>query len=379
MRSRVPDELQVALLLAGGRDRRARLRPHVREVLARADFDRLERELAGRRLLPLIGSRAIEAGGDLVPDSFRTAVERSLSLARARGLAFDWATRRVTESLTAAGIPALPLKGATLAADLHEDIGLRSTSDIDLLVPRDELFRAARLLVDQGFSPPTDRLRENGLPDLHLVLTHPQLLQVELHWRIHWYEGDFSADMLDRAAPGPDGLLRPTPEDLAASLLLFYARDGFHGLRPAADLAAWWERHGHELPPAFLEAYAHRYPELQPALSAAAHVLEEVTGVPATGWLGNGAVGGRRVEVATRLADWTQHGDRDQLRANISLVGGLLGPPDSTRDFVQRELLSEGNGPLGRPAHFVKMCGRFLLALWRVRGNRSWSPVPSHD
>jgi hypothetical protein len=361
------------------RDRRERALPRVRELLARVDHDRLAQELAARRMLPLIGSRAIEAGADLVPDSFRAAVERALSAARGRGLAYDWATRRVVAMLGEAGIRTLPLKGSTLAADLHGDVGLRATSDVDLLVPRDDLFRASRLLVGRGFSPPSDVLRENGLPDLHLGLRHPKLLAVELHWRVHWDDAGFSADMLERAAAGGDGLLRPAADDLAASLLLFHARDGFHGLRLVADLATWWDRHGCERPPAFLEGHCRRYPDLRPALSAAARVAEEVAGVPATGWLGDGLAGGRRVEIATRLADWTQQGDRDQLRANISLVGGLLGAPHSGGYFVRRELLPHRGGAFGRPAHFAKMCARYVLALWRVRGNRHWSPVPTPD
>ena len=355
------------------------MRGRVRELLARVDFGRLERELDDRRLLPLIGSRAIEVGDELVPHGFRVAVGRSLAAGRAHGISIEWATRRVCASLEAAGIRALPLKGPTLAAEVHGDVGLRATSDVDLLVPPAQLDAAAELLVGEGFTPPRDVRRSNGLPDLHLVLTHPRLEQVELHWRIHWYETDFSAVMLARAAPGPDGLLRPTPEDLAASLLLFHQRDGFHGLRPAADLAAWWDRHRGELPPAFLEGHARRHPELRPALTAATRVVERVGGVPATAWIGECAAGGRRVDLAVRLADWAQQGDRDQLMANISLVGGLLGPPHSGRAFAQRELLSYGEGPRGRAAHAAKRCMRYVLALWHVRGRRSWAPLPTPD
>ena len=371
-RLRIPAELELVLLLAGGEERRARSRPRIRELLARTDFDLLERELSVRRILPLIGSRAIAEGDALVPDTFRDAVARSLAVDRARSLAFEWATRRVAGWLADAGISALPLKGPSLAAAVHGDVGMRATSDVDLLVPEDDLDRAAAHLVEQGFSAPSDTRRPNGLPDLHLVLPHADLPAVELHWRVHWYERAFSADMLARAEPGPDGLLRPDPDDLAASLLLFYSRDGFHGVRMAADIAAWWDDQD-DMPEAFLEGHTRRYPELVPALTAAARVVERITGVPATGWLGSGASGGRRVDLATRLADWTQHGDRDQLRANISLIGGLLGPPGSGPDFIRRALLSYGSGPLERSAHAAKVSVRFGLALWHVRRNRSWA------
>jgi hypothetical protein len=374
--ARVPDDLEVVLLLAGGAERRSRSSSRIRELLAEADFDRLAAELAARRLLPLIGSRAIAAGGELVPQSFRDAVALALAAERANGLAFEWATRRVDGWLAAAGIRSLPLKGPALAAEIHDDVGMRSTSDVDVLVPEGELHRAAHVLVEHGFSPPTDLLRSDGLPDLHLVLQHPELPPVELHWRVHWYERAFSRDLLARAEPGPDGLLRPAPDDQAASLLLFYSRDGFHGVRQAADVAAWWDRRAGELSGAFLEGHTRRYPELVPALTAAARVVEEVTGTPATEWLGSGAGSGRRVDLATRLADWTQQGDREQLRANISLVRGLLGPPRSAPALVRRELWSFGAGPFQRAAHAAKTSARYALALWRVRGGRSWAPLP---
>jgi hypothetical protein len=76
--------------------------------------------------------------------------------------------------------------------------------------------------------------------------------------------------------------------------------------------------------------------------------------------------------VATRFADWEQSGDREQLRANVSLVGGLLGPPGSLPDFVRRELLLPGDGAIATAVHATKVSARFLLGLWRVRGGRRW-------
>ena len=279
------------------------------------------------------------------------------------------------ELLADRGIAALPLKGPLLAADVHGDVGLRETSDVDLLVSAEQLDAAAGALVAVGYEPATER-RHDGLPDLHLIMRHPTLPEVELHWRVHWYERSFSADMLARARPGEDGLLQADPRDLAASLLLFYARDGFHGMRMAADIAAWSDRHRASLEPAFLAPHARRYPELAPALTAAASVAERLTGVRALEWLGDAAASGRRVELAVRLADWRQDRDRDQMAANISLIGGLLGPRGSARDFARRELVPARNAPAATAAHAVKMCSRYALALWRVRGARTWAADP---
>jgi hypothetical protein len=313
--------------------------------------------------------RALEAAGDLCPERFHTDVQAARAAARARGLAVEMETRRITSLLAGEGIRALPLKGPLLAAEAHGDLGLRETDDVDLLVPRSRLHDAAGLLLAGGCSVRPEPLRANGLPDLHLALLHPARPTVELHWRLHWYEDAFGEEMLERAEPGPDGLLRARPDDFVAALLLFHARDGFYGMRLPADVAAWCDRRGEDLPPHFLEDHARRYPALAPALTAAAVAIERATGTPARQWLGEAAAGGQRVALSIRLSDWTQADDRDQLAANISLVGGLLGPPGSVHTFARRELASETGASL---PHAAKMTARYARALWRVRGGRFW-------
>jgi hypothetical protein len=55
-------------------------------------------------------------------------------------------------------------------------------------------------------------------------------------------------------------------------------------------------------------------------------------------------------------------------------VGGLLGPRGSLGEFARRELFQP---PSRHPApHVAKMCARYAVALWRVRGGREWAPAP---
>ena len=378
--SRARGELELVYLLAGCEARRSALRPAARSLLARTDYDWLAEALAERRLLPLIGSRAIEAGAELVPGSFRATVRTAVATTRAHGLAVEAATRRVVALLADAGIRALPLKGPLLAEAAHGDIGLRATHDIDVLVGPRDLNRAAELLKAAGFSAPAGPVGRDGLPALHFELHHDTLPPVELHWRVHWYEHAFSEQLLARATIGPDGLPRARPADLVASLLLYFARDGFHGVRLAADIAGWWDRHGAELPPHFLEGHVQRYPGIAPALAAAALAAERVAGAPAVEWLGDGAarIGrSRRVQLAARLAEWRQLGERDQLKANMSLVGGLVSPPGALGEFARRELTLPGQGAAAGTAHAAKLTARYLFALWRVRGGRSWASPPA--
>jgi hypothetical protein len=183
--------------------------------------------------------------------------------------------------------------------------------------------------------------------------------------------------MLARAEAGSDGMLRARPEDLAASLLVFYARDGFHGVRPPSDLTGLWEGRPEDFRDGFLHEYAGRYPELAPSMAGAAEVSERVAGVPAARWLGAGVHSGRRVALAVRLSDWTQEGDRDQLRSNIALVCALLGTRGSALTLVQRELLPTTLRVPARFVHGAKRLVRWVMALWAVRGSRLWADLPA--
>jgi hypothetical protein len=195
---------------------------------------------------------------------------------------------------------------------------------------------------------------------------------------------------LARSEPETDGIRRAQPADELAMLLLFFARDGFHGLRHAADIAAWADRHGLAHGQAILDEHVACYPDLAPALRAATRSAERHAGVPATALLSDAAVLGRRGRLAVALGDWAAEGDRDQLAANIALVDGLLSPPSGRREFVRRQLLppaSElrvgGEMPTGgvaalgvRGAHAAKTVVRFALALGRVGGGRAWRALP---
>ncbi len=126
-----------------------------------------------------------------------------------------------------------------------------------------------------GYGAPTDHIQECGLPLLHFVLTHErgELPPVELHWRVHWYERAFARERpLPPSAVAGDW--RPAPADELAALLLFYASDGFVGLRLASDLGAWWDAYGAELRADGLEELLRSYPALAPVLPTAARAAE---------------------------------------------------------------------------------------------------------
>jgi hypothetical protein len=87
----------------------------------------------------------------------------------------------------ARGIEAIPLKGLSLAARYYQEVGLRPTSDLDLLVRRKDLQRVDQALRDLGY------LSLGGRPSLwnftallhgDLSYTSPKGTRLELHWEL---------------------------------------------------------------------------------------------------------------------------------------------------------------------------------------------------
>jgi hypothetical protein len=360
------------LLLARAEAARAAGAALVRARAAAVDLGLLADELERRRMLPLLGGRLLAAAPDLVPEPFAARVAAAHARDRAAAMALQHQTERLVATLSAHGARALALKGPGLAERVHGDVGLRSAGDVDLLVAREDLTAAAAALRALGYRAPEDPLDRRGLPHLHLALRAGGLPAVELHWRVHWHEEAFSRQLLDGARPGPNGLLAAAPPDEGAALLLFFARDGFYGVRLAADLGAWWQRFGAQAGAGFLAGYARRYPELARAWEAAALAASSVAGVPARAWLDRDPRPGRRGAVAARLACWSQSGEHDQLAANVELVDGLLTPARSLHRFLRRQALG---APGALPVHLAKVAARFAAALWRVR-RRPWDPLP---
>jgi hypothetical protein len=360
-------EDELILLVAGTRDRRAAAR------FEDVDWPALLAELEYQRLVPLLGGRIIAAAGASAPTDFAHAVSQATASARDTGALLELTTLRIATALEAAGVANVPLKGPLLARALHGDPGMRYSRDVDVLVAREDLGRAVEALAPLGW-----RLAEGETPDplLHLVLVHEAgLPDIELHWRVHWYEAEFGARALARAEKGADGIRRLRPEDDLAALMLYHARDGFAGLRHPIDIAAWWDGHEVASDAPVLEEIARAHPALRRALTASAVLLERLVGVPA----------GRLVELPARLpwgatraialANPLMRGRPQQITAEVSLVDGLLSPKGQRVAFLRRRALpskrelpaSDHPVAIARTEHALRVARRYVAAVVRSR------------
>ena len=123
----------------------------VEQLSERVEFDALEKSLTRLRLLALFGQRLTNIlGASFLPAAFAGAVKETVEAGRSSALVMQMLTWRLLAALSEAGIVAMPLKGPFLSERLYGDAALRSSTDIDLLVPVADLDRALLALEGAG-------------------------------------------------------------------------------------------------------------------------------------------------------------------------------------------------------------------------------------
>ena len=342
------------------------------ELLRSAQPQRMIDLLRRLHLTVLVGQRLLTAGFDLDP-ALRQEIESSTALGRQRGGAHELATLAILDSLEAAGIRALGLKGSVLARALYDDVAWRSAGDIDILVAAGDLAGAIEVVEAMGWSWQRSADRPGRLPILHEILTHSTMPRVELHWRVHWYEDRFAAEALERAErPDVRAPMQMLPADGLATLTLVYARDGLTGLRTPADIAAWWDtRCAGEDFEALIDAIGADYPALEAPLQVGTALLGPLVGLPT-----RLRAQPFRWKVAAALATPFYEGGLAQVGANASLVDLLLAPPKGSRASLRRELQKvpkDLQRPLTRNDDFAVHRARWehglrLLRRWGLAG-----------
>ncbi|WP_228430847.1 nucleotidyltransferase family protein [Baekduia soli] len=313
-------------LLCSTQERRAARAEEAGRLAAVVDAPTLAALAARQRLLGIVPGRLREAGLGAPAAELEALLGDVPRHERAEGGRLQLITLGLLLELERHGIAALALKGPLLGEALYGDAGARPSSDVDLLVGRDDLARAVDVVRAHAYRAPEDPPGPDGLPPLHWCLRPAagSAPNVELHWRVHWHETTFSPQLLAHALPDPAWGRRAPVQWELATLLLIYARDGFAGLRMACDLATLADSdRARALPDGAIASVVDRVPELAGTLAAAALTAERIVGMPAAPWTRRRP---RPAPLVTRLADWRLLGDTVQLHAEQRLVDVLVAP-----------------------------------------------------
>jgi hypothetical protein len=139
-------------------------------------------------VLPIIYYRLKEKKmREIVPAEIWQQITRKYRRTTLRNMKLLRELHRIVKALDEAEIPVVALKGAYLSSIVYPDAGLRSMSDLDLLIPSGDILRAAAIVEAQGYQFP----REVDSHDIEFLHLHhlPQMvkeggLRVEIHGRL---------------------------------------------------------------------------------------------------------------------------------------------------------------------------------------------------
>lgn len=182
------------------------------------------------------------------PDDIWTSLRAKARMDAADELLMLSTTVVLTGQFKRAGVDMAVLKGVTTALSAFGRLGIRYSSDIDLLVAKRDVEQAAQIISDFGYTrvePPVDAspsiLKDRMARHKDLVFVHPKSgAVIELHWRL--FQNPY---ILARAEDGPFEPMTllggATVSTLNADLALLYlcVHGGEHGwerLKWLADL-----------------------------------------------------------------------------------------------------------------------------------------------
>jgi hypothetical protein len=198
----------------------------------------------GHRVHRLLAAGAWrDAHGDL-----SAALQRELR----QEAAFDaWSERDLIgllDALASGGIDALLLKGAALAYLIYDAPHLRVRLDTDLLIRREQLEAAERVLAAQGWWRPPESDLELAGAQRHYEKTAPasRRMHLDVHWRIanpRTFSDALSFDEISvRAVPVPAlGRAARAPDTVDALFLACLHRVAHHD--DEVDLLWLWDIH----------------------------------------------------------------------------------------------------------------------------------------
>ena len=172
--------------------------------------------------------------------------------------------KSVATELEKNGLPFFVLKGLPLAQQLYGDIGLRPSSDIDLLIRPSDFKQVHRLLIHIGFQatrPSRKICRGFFLWQKDMTYTHPDHpSKVDLHWRFDrnpsWNQIDFEALWQQHETATMSGVTLPVlgKNDNLLYLCQHGAKHGWSTLKWLQDIVDFCETYTIDWPTLWQQA-----------------------------------------------------------------------------------------------------------------------------
>lgn len=222
------------------------------------DWDAFERVVSRHRVVGLVHEGLHQAKIEVTP-GLRARLVKSVLVAGYTALAMGRETLRLQEVFDEAGLPNLSVKGPGLAPLAYGTLGIKQSSDIDLLITPDSAAAARRLLVKLGYevSMPGEFGNVRAFNDLKFArfvqfaqeagfLNSTLNVRVDLHWRLDnnsvLLPGVSALSETQAVGLANRGLRTLKDDELFAYLCVHGARHGWARLKWLADLNAFLAR-----------------------------------------------------------------------------------------------------------------------------------------
>ena len=183
----VPNELKLILEIINREDIES-IQPSMKENFYDIDWDLFFDLAMHHRLYPLLFRKLKQIDRDLIPQDILRSLEQQYRKNTFGMLHLSGEMEQVCKVLNENQIKSMVLKGPVLAVDLYGDLSLRTSSDIDILIPKTDLDKAEQLLIGLGFEKDDDiqtLLNDWSWRNHHFTYIHPlKGVKCEIHWRL---------------------------------------------------------------------------------------------------------------------------------------------------------------------------------------------------
>lgn len=184
----IPCELTLALSMLKSKDLHS-LQSLISEIPSDFNWDSFLDLTIHHRIFPIVYPKLIDINKDIFPSSIFNQLKGLYEHNTLKMLYLSSVMKDVCNLFTQNNINTLVLKGPILGSDLYGDISLRTSGDLDVLVPIKELDKVNKLLEDLGYEK--DDYIQTILGDWrwrhhHVTYIHPKTgVKLEIHWRLN--------------------------------------------------------------------------------------------------------------------------------------------------------------------------------------------------
>ncbi|MET1179934.1 nucleotidyltransferase family protein [Peribacillus simplex] len=215
-----------------------------KELVKDIDWDLFLILVNHHRVYPLIYLKIKNIDNKIIPSRVLRILHKKYKENTFKMLLLSSEMEKISKVFTEKKIRLLFLKGPVIAEDIYGDISLRTSKDLDILIPTNDLSKADKLMLFQGYK------REQSIVSFdnwrwmthHVTYYHPQKeVQIEIHWRLHPAPGKEPSfeDLWKRkrvSALTTYGVHFLGKEDLLTYLVSHGARHGWFRLRWLVDI-----------------------------------------------------------------------------------------------------------------------------------------------